>query len=232
VPRVLRIELEGVLPAGVAAKDIVLHLLQLPAAERPAAASARCSSSAGRWRAPCSIDERATLTNMTAELGGLTGIVEPDAETVRFLKERRGVDFALADWMRSDPGATYSEVLRVDCSALSPMVARPGDPGRGVPLAQLGEQVRVDIAYGGSCTAGKREDFDQYHAVLAWGLAHGRKVAPHVQLYLQYGRRPCATTAWPAATTAPSRRPAPASCSRPAAPAPIAGRVRPRTPAR
>jgi 3-isopropylmalate/(R)-2-methylmalate dehydratase large subunit len=45
----------------------------------------------------------------------------------------------------------------------------------------------VDIAYGGSCTAGKREDFDQYHAVLAWGIAHGLAVPPRVQLYLQYG---------------------------------------------
>jgi 3-isopropylmalate/(R)-2-methylmalate dehydratase large subunit len=89
--------------------------------------------------------------------------------------------------MRSDPGAAYSDVLRVDCSALSPMVARPGDPGRGLPLAELRERVRVDIAYGGSCTAGKREDFDQYHAVLAWGLEQGLRVAPHVQLFLQYG---------------------------------------------
>jgi 3-isopropylmalate/(R)-2-methylmalate dehydratase large subunit len=47
--------------------------------------------------------------------------------------------------------------------------------------------VKVDIAYGGSCTAGKREDFDQYHAVLAWGLARGLKVPPQVQLFLQYG---------------------------------------------
>jgi 3-isopropylmalate/(R)-2-methylmalate dehydratase large subunit len=134
-----------------------------------------------------STDERATLTNMTAELGGLTGIVEPDAETVRFLKERRGLDFALEPWMRSDAGAQYSEVVRVDCGSLSPMVARPGDPGNGLPLSQLKEQVRVDIAYGGSCTAGKREDFEQYHAVLAWGLAQGLKVPPHVRLYLQYG---------------------------------------------
>lgn len=186
VPRVLRIELQGALPAGVAAKDIVLHLLQLPALKAGGGVG-QVFEFGGPVARTLSTDERATLTNMTAELGGLTGIVEPDAETVRFLKERRGVDFALADWMRSDPGASYSEVLRVDCSALSPMVARPGDPGRGVPLAQLGERVRVDIAYGGSCTAGKREDFDQYHAVLAWGLAHGRKVAPHVQLYLQYG---------------------------------------------
>ena len=61
---------------------------------------------------PCaalSTDERATLTNMTAELGGLTGIVAPDEETVRFLRERRGIDFALEPWMRSDAGAHYAE---------------------------------------------------------------------------------------------------------------------------
>ena len=89
--------------------------------------------------------------------------------------------------MRSDPGAAYSDVLTVDCGALEPLVARPGDPGNGLPLSQLRERVPVDIAYGGSCTAGKREDFDQYHAVLAWGLAHGLRVPARVQLYLQYG---------------------------------------------
>jgi 3-isopropylmalate/(R)-2-methylmalate dehydratase large subunit len=186
MPRVLRVELEGALPQGVAAKDIALHLLQLPSI-RAGAGVGRVFEFAGPVLRALSTDERATLTNMTAELGGLTGIVEPDAETVRFLRERRGVEFRLEDWMRSDPGAGYSDVLRVDCSALSPMVARPGDPGQGVPLAALGERVRVDIAYGGSCTAGKREDFDQYHAVLAWGLEQGLRVAPHVQLFLQYG---------------------------------------------
>jgi len=67
------------------------------------------------------------------------------------------------------------------------MVASPGDPGNGVPLAQLKDRVKVDIAYGGSCTAGKREDFDQYHAVLAWAVQHQRGVAPGVKLYLQFG---------------------------------------------
>jgi 3-isopropylmalate/(R)-2-methylmalate dehydratase large subunit len=67
------------------------------------------------------------------------------------------------------------------------MVAAPGDPGNGAALSSLTEPVLVDIAYGGSCTAGKREDFDQYHAVLAWGLAHGLTVPTHVKLYLQYG---------------------------------------------
>jgi len=186
MPQVLRVELEGALPPGVAAKDVVLHLLQLPAM-RAGGGVGKVFEFGGPALRGLSTDERATLTNMTAELGGLTGIVEPDAETVRFLRERRGVVFALEPWMQSDPGAAYSEVVRVDCGALSPMVARPGDPGNGLPLDRLRESVKVDIAYGGSCTAGKREDFDQYHAVLAWGLEHGLRVPERVRLYLQYG---------------------------------------------
>jgi 3-isopropylmalate/(R)-2-methylmalate dehydratase large subunit len=137
--------------------------------------------------AALSTDERATLTNMTAELGGLTGIVAPDAETVRFLKERRGIAFIIEPWMCSDAGATYAQTIRVDCGGLSPMVAAPGDPGHGLPLDRLGHPVKVAIAYGGSCTAGKREDFDRYHEVLAWGLSQGLRVPPSVKLYLQYG---------------------------------------------
>ena len=186
LPPVLRVELDGVLPPGVAAKDVALHLLQLPQIKAGGGVGKVFEFGGSALRA-LSTDERATLTNMTAELGGLTGIVEPDAETVRFLKERRGVDCVLEAWMKSDPGAGYSEVIRVDCARLGPMVAAPGDPGNGMAIEQLAHPVRVDIAYGGSCTAGKREDFDQYHAVLAWGLRHGLKVPAGVQLFLQYG---------------------------------------------
>lgn len=186
LPPSLLVRLQGQLPAGVTAKDVVLHLLALPAL-RAGAGVGKVFEFAGPVVETLSTDERATLTNMTAELGGFTGIVAPDAETLRFLKERRGVDFPLEPWMRSDAGATYADVLSVDCSRLTPMVARPGDPGNGVALGDLQERVRVDIAYGGSCTAGKREDFDHYHAVLAWAAARGLRVAPGVQLFLQFG---------------------------------------------
>jgi 3-isopropylmalate/(R)-2-methylmalate dehydratase large subunit len=182
----LLVQLDGPVAPGVTAKDIVLHLLALPEI-RAGAGVGKVFEFAGSAIGELSIDERATLTNMTAELGGLTGIVAPDAETVRFLRERRGVDFTIEPWMRSDEGARYAATIRVDCAQLSPYVASPGDPGHGMPLAALREIVKVDIAYGGSCTAGKREDFDHYHEVLAWGLAHGLRVAPRVQLYLQYG---------------------------------------------
>jgi 3-isopropylmalate/(R)-2-methylmalate dehydratase large subunit len=186
MPASLRVQLDGTLPVGVTAKDIVLHLLALPNI-RAGGGVGKVFEFTGAVVSRLSIDERATLTNMTAELGGFTGIVAPDAETVRFLKERRGVDFTLAAWMCSDAGAVYAQDIRVDCSALSSSVAAPGDPGNGMPLDQLDHAVKIDIAYGGSCTAGKREDFDHYHAVLAWGLAHGLKVPDRVQLFLQYG---------------------------------------------
>ena len=183
---VLRIELAGRLRAGVTAKDVVLQLLALPDI-RSGGGVGKVFEFGGEAIRAMSTDERATLTNMTAELGGLTGIVEPDEETLRFLKERRGVEFKLESWMRSDAQAPYASRIEVDCSALSPMVASPGDPGNGLALDDLQQPVRVNIAYGGSCTAGKREDFDHYHEVLAWGLDNGLKVPDGVQLFLQYG---------------------------------------------
>jgi len=185
-PESVRVELQGQLPAGVTAKDLMLHLLALPFI-REGRGVGKVFEFAGEGIAHLSIDERATLTNMCAELGGLTGIVAPDAQTVHFLRERRGVEVLLEDWMRSDEGAHHAHHIQVNLSDLSPMVARPGDPGQGLALSALHERVRIDIAYGGSCTAGKREDFDHYHAVLAWGLKHGLKVPQGVQVFLQYG---------------------------------------------
>jgi 3-isopropylmalate/(R)-2-methylmalate dehydratase large subunit len=199
MPEVLRIEVDGVLPGGVAAKDLALHLLALPAI-RAGAGVGRVFEFGGSGVRALATDERATLTNMTAELGGFTGIVEPDAETVRFLRERRGIDTVIEPWMRSDPGARYAQRIVVDAAALSPMVARPGDPGRGVALSDLVDRPALDIAYGGSCTAGKREDFEQYHAVLAWARERGLRVAPGVTLYLQFGtvdvREHCTAQGW------------------------------------
>jgi 3-isopropylmalate/(R)-2-methylmalate dehydratase large subunit len=186
MPAVLRVELDGALPPGVTAKGAVLHLLAQPPI-RAGAGVGKVFEFGGAAVRAMATDERATLTNMTAELGGFTGIVEPDAETLRFLRERRGVNLVLEPWMASDPGAAYAEHLRLDCSRLSPMVARPGDPGLGLALDTLEERVRIDIAYGGSCTAGKLEDFEHYHAVLAWAAARGLRVADGVTLYLQFG---------------------------------------------
>ena len=186
VPSVLRIELVGTLPRGVTAKDLVLHLLALPSL-RAGEGVGKIFEFGGPGIAGLNTDERTTLTNMTAELGGFSGIVEPDEETRRFLRERRGLDIPIEPWMRSDPGASYAGWITVDLSRLSPMVAAPGDPGHGLELGTLASPIRIDIAYGGSCTAGKCEDFDRYHEVLAWAAERGLRVAKGVELYLQFG---------------------------------------------
>ncbi|WP_018308854.1 aconitase family protein [Cupriavidus sp. UYPR2.512] len=186
MPQCILVRLDGVMPPGVTAKDVVLHLLA-QAEIKAGAGVGKVFEFTGTAVRAMSIDERATLTNMCAELGGFTGIVAPDAETVRFLKERRGIDFKVEPWMQSDDHAVFATTIDIDCGTLSPMVARPGDPGNGLPLAALDQRVPVDIAYGGSCTAGKREDFDWYHEVLHWAVERGLRIAPHVTLYLQFG---------------------------------------------
>jgi 3-isopropylmalate/(R)-2-methylmalate dehydratase large subunit len=86
-----------------------------------------------------------------------------------------------------DKGAHYDGgVHTIDLSALRPMVAKPSDPTYGSNVAELGD-VKIDIAYGGSCTAGKEHDMDMYATVVREALAAGRKVAPGVKMYLQFG---------------------------------------------
>ena len=186
MPASVRVVLGGQLGAGVTAKDIVLHLLALPFI-RSGGGIGKVFEFTGAAIAQLRTDERATLTNMCAELGGFTGIIAPDAETVRFLRERRGVAFAIEDWMHSDANAHHAHTIELDCTTLAPMVAAPGDPGNGMALADVEAGVRIDIAYGGSCTAGKRADFDHYHEVLRWAADRGLRVAPGVQLFLQFG---------------------------------------------
>jgi 3-isopropylmalate/(R)-2-methylmalate dehydratase large subunit len=89
--------------------------------------------------------------------------------------------------MQSDPDADYAETLSVNLLDLSPMLASPGDPGNGLAIDSLTSKVHIDMAYGGSCTAGKREDFEHYHQVLSWAQQQGLSFPAHVQVFLQYG---------------------------------------------
>lgn len=111
----------------------------------------------------------------------------PDEETRRFVRDRRGTDLQLVPWMRSDEGAEFAHIIEVECDRLEPMLARPGDPGHGIAISELAGTVGIDIAYGGSCTGGKREDLLHYHAVLEWAMHRGMRVAPGIRFFLQFG---------------------------------------------
>ncbi len=186
VPPTCRIRLNGRLQQGVYAKDLILHLLSLPFIHQGGALG-HVVEYQGEALSGLGTDERATLTNMAAEIGGFTGIVAPDAETQRFIQERRHIEEKLEAWMASDPEAEYAHTLDVDCLSLGPMVARPGDPGNGMALSALTERVIVDYAYAGSCTGGKREDIERVYEVVKWALDHECQVPLHVQFFIQFG---------------------------------------------
>jgi 3-isopropylmalate/(R)-2-methylmalate dehydratase large subunit len=202
VPGTLRVRLNGRLRAGMSAKDVVLHLLAQPLI-REGGAIGLVVEYQGEALRDLNLDERATLTNMAAEIGGFTGLIAPDAETVRFLKERRGIEVPLEPWMQSDADAVYAQTLEVDCATLEPMLASPGDPGNGVRLSALDRDVPIQIAYLGSCTGGKREDLKRAYDVVKAAAASGHRVPEGVKFFVQCGsedvRRYAAEQGWIAA---------------------------------
>jgi len=190
VPESVKIVIRGKKHPNVTAKDYILKILSLEYV-RSGKALAKVMEYAGEAIEDLSVDERATMTNMAAEIGGFTGIVAPDKKAVDFLVERRGMDRAKAEAMiqglYSDPGAQYAHVIELDAAEITPMVATPGDPGNGKYIRDLNTPVPVEIAYGGTCTAGKNEDMDMYALVLADALKQGKRVASSTRFYIQFG---------------------------------------------
>src|SRR6202162_188456 len=161
VPESVKVVIRGRRKSNVTAKDFILAILAMDYV-RSGKALAKVIEYAGEAVEELSVDERATMTNMAAEIGGFTGIVAPDRKAVDFLVERRGTDRAKAEAMieglYSDPGVQYAHVIELDAEEITPMVATPGDPGNGKYVRELNTPVPVEIAYGGTCTAGKNED--------------------------------------------------------------------------
>jgi 3-isopropylmalate/(R)-2-methylmalate dehydratase large subunit len=190
VPESVKVIVRGKRRPNVTAKDYILKLLAMDYI-RSGKALAKVMEYSGEAIEDLGVDERATMCNMAAEIGGFTGIVAPDEKVVDFLVERRGMNRAetrkMIDGIRSDPGGQYAHVIEMDASEIYPMVATPGDPGNGKYVRDLNTPVPVEIAYGGTCTAGKNEDMDMYAAVLNDALRQGKRVSPSVQFYIQFG---------------------------------------------
>ena len=190
VPETVKVIVRGRRRENVTAKDFILKLLSLEYI-RHGKALAKVIEYSGEAIEALGVDERATLTNMAAEIGGFTGIVAPDSKVVDFLVERRGMDRTQAErliaGLCSDPDAHYAHVIELDAAEIYPMVATPGDPGNGKFVRELNTPVPVEIAYGGTCTAGKNEDMDMYAQVLSEALKQGKRVAESCRFYIQFG---------------------------------------------
>ncbi len=190
VPESVKVIVRGKRKANVTAKDFILLLLSMDYI-RSGKALAKVMEYCGEAIEELSVDERATMTNMAAEIGGFTGIVAPDRKTVDFLMERRGMSRAEAEkfgeGLFSDPDAQYAHVIELNAEDITPMVATPGDPGNGKYIRDLNTPVPVEIAYGGTCTAGKNADMDMYAQVLSDALKQGKHVSDSCKFYIQFG---------------------------------------------
>jgi 3-isopropylmalate/(R)-2-methylmalate dehydratase large subunit len=190
VPETVKVIVRGKRRPNVTAKDYILKLLAMEYI-RSGKALAKVMEYSGEAIEALGVDERATMCNMAAEIGGFTGIVAPDEKVIEFLAERRGMKRGDAEkliaGLKSDQDAQYAHVIEMDASEIYPMVATPGDPGNGKYIRDLNTPVPVEIAYGGTCTAGKNEDMDMYAEVLSDALQQGKRVSPSVQFYIQFG---------------------------------------------
>lgn len=198
VPESIRFELVGSLRRDVTAKDVMLHILANHARRQETLDRVMEFGGAGLFS--LSPDERATLANMATECSAKAGVCEADEVMLLWIAARRAnasLEELRAKTVSPDPGAHYAGgVHTIDLSAIRPMVATPGDPDRGIPsdptngarIDELGE-VRIDIAYGGSCTAGKDADLDMYAQVMKEALAGGTRVKDGVEFYIQFGSK-------------------------------------------
>lgn len=198
VPESIRFELVGSLSPGCTAKDVILHILWNYA--KHSDTLDRSMEFGGAGLSSLSMDERATLCNMATECSAKTGICEPDQLTIDWLLEKRDdlneVDIR-SSFVYPDSDAHYDGGVHViDLDQIRPMVAHPGNPDEGVPsdptngafIDEIGE-VRIDIAYAGSCTAGKDDDFAYYATVTKAALDAGMKIADGVECYIQFGSK-------------------------------------------
>jgi 3-isopropylmalate/(R)-2-methylmalate dehydratase large subunit len=200
----IRFELIGRLRENVTAKDVMLYILLHYA--KPQLTLDRIMEFTGPGLRSLSLDERATLANMATECSARTAICEADEQTFEWIASMRpgtDVETLQARAVTPDPDAVYDGgVHTIDLATIEPMVAHPGDPDHGIAsdptngalIADIGE-VKIDIAYAGSCTAGKVDDLLFYHQVAKEAVDNGLKVAEGVRFYIQFGSQAVETFA-------------------------------------
>ncbi len=172
VPATIRVRVTGAFQPFVTPKDLILRLVGLLGAE---GANFRVIELHGPTIAAMPTSGRLTLCNMTVEAGATSGIVPPDDETERYLREEAGVQGPI-ERMAPDPDAAYERELTVDVGDLAPQIACPHTVDNVKPVDAV-SGVAVDQIVIGSCTNGRLDDLELAARILA-----GKKVARGVRM--------------------------------------------------
>ena len=178
MPKMFRVNLTGTLRPGVTAKDISLEILRILSVKGGVGAIIEWG---GEGVKSLSVPERATITNMGAELGATTSVFPADDVTKAFLTAQgREADFTP---ISADEDAVYDRVIDIDLSALTPRIACPHSPDNIKSVAEL-HDMKVDQVCIGSCTNSSLADLLKVAAILK-----GKRIAPHVSLSISPGSR-------------------------------------------
>jgi len=170
VPETIKIELEGRLPPGVYAKDIILKIIGEQGADK---ANYKAVEFTGKAAEDISLSSRLTMANMAAELGAKNGYFTPNDETIDFLKERKKEDYQIVS---SDADARFEEVIQADVSSLEPQVACPHTVDNVKPVSDVAG-TKFHQALIGTCTNGRLEDLK-----IAAAILKGKKIHPSVRV--------------------------------------------------
>lgn len=165
VPPTLRFVVNGNMPAGVTAKDLILRIIGDIGVD---GANYCAMEFTGETIEAMGVEDRMTICNMAIEAGGKNGIMAPNQAVLDYVRQRSSVPF---EPVTSDPDAPVQAEYRYDAATLVPCVARPHLPSNYAPAAEE-TSVAIHRAYIGSCTGGKLSDF-----VMAAEILKGRRVA-------------------------------------------------------
>ncbi|WP_147820034.1 aconitate hydratase [Salidesulfovibrio onnuriiensis] len=178
MPKVVKVNLTGRLQGWAAAKDVILKLLGMLTVK---GGVGKVFEYAGPGVATLTVPERATITNMGAELGATTSIFPSDEQTRRFMAQMgRPEDFSE---LLPDADAEYDEVVDIDLSALEPLVAQPHMPDLVVPVRELAG-LKVDQCAIGSCTNSSYADLKTTAKIL-----EGKRIPPSTDLLISPGSK-------------------------------------------
>jgi len=174
VPGTIKVVVSGELPKLVSPKDIILHLIGKLSAQ---GANFKVIEFHGDTIRKMSTSGRLVLCNMSVEAGATSGIVPPDEETVRYLREEAGVKDKL-DMIVPDPDAKYEQVIEIDAGKLVPMIACPHTVDNVKTIDKIAG-VKVNQIVIGSCTNGRIDDIE-----IAAKILKGKKVAQDTRMLI------------------------------------------------
>ncbi len=178
MPRIIGVRLDGALPDYVSAKDIILEVLRRLSVKGGVGAIVEYY---GEGVKSLSVPQRATITNMGAELGATTSIFPSDDVTRAFLRAQAREEAWVA--LAPDEDATYDETVVIDLTALRPLAACPHSPDNVKPVAELAG-MKIDQVCIGSCTNSSMQDMLTVAAILK-----GKTIAPGVSLSISPGSK-------------------------------------------